>query len=243
MERSLIICPIVIALSALTAQAQDKAPREIIFRTASWDKVSETLYIDTNPAPDKEKFEKVNVFTMSLSHEVKLKLRGENPVVKFYKKDIVDGEEVFTVRAQGKVKNDVKRYIYLLLPIKKGKKTYPVYSLADERKHAPWGSYEFFNLSNLNIGGVAHKSKFTLKPNGRKLLVLNLKPKQPIDFALFNLQQDGKHLRLARNTFHFNPEKHLKYFIYSYQDAMGRTKTKAKGIVEFKRPDPPSGAR
>jgi len=61
MERSLIIASIIVALSALTAQAQDKAPRDIIFRTASWDKVSKTLYIDTNPDPDKEKLEKIKV--------------------------------------------------------------------------------------------------------------------------------------------------------------------------------------
>jgi len=237
MTRSFLITPIIV-LSAWNAQAQDKAPREIVFRTAAWDKVSEPLYVDTNPSPDKEKFEEIKVFTMSLGHEFKLKLRGESPVVKFYRKDLVDGEEVFTVQAQGKVTPGVERYIYLFLPKQKGKKTYPLYSLADERKHAPWGSYEFFNLSKLNIGGVTHKSKFTLKPNARKLIPLKLKPKQEFDFALFNLMQDGEHVRLARNTFHFNPEKHLKYFIYSYQDAMGRTKTKAKCLVDFKKPEP-----
>jgi len=50
--------------------------------------------------------------------------------------------------------------------------------------------------------------------------------------------QNGEHVRLARNTFHFNPEKHHKYFIYSYQDAMGRTKTKAKCLVDFKKVEP-----
>tara|TARA_B110000881_G_scaffold218063_1_gene236821 strand:+ start:2512 stop:2688 length:177 start_codon:yes stop_codon:yes gene_type:complete len=44
---------------------------------------------------------------------------------------------------------------------------------------------------------------------------------------------DGKRQWLQRNTFHFNPKKHAKFFIYQVPSANGRYKVKSKAIVEF----------
>ena len=43
----------------------------------------------------------------------------------------------------------------------------------------------------------------------------------------------GKKRWLQRNTFHFNPKKHSKFFIYQVPTANGKVKIKAKAIVEF----------
>ena len=119
-------------------------------------------------------------------------------------------------------------------------RTYKIYPIRDDRKDSPFGSYQFHNLAKEPIRGGLGEQKFLCRPGNPLSLKFDFREKRLPPFATWTGQ--GESLKwLQRNTFTYNPDKHLKYFFYPTADRNGRVRLSAKGLVEFYAPPPPAG--
>lgn len=231
MKKLIQTCLLLLSLLFLpnaTAQgkADGKGPK-ITFCTASWEPMDDTFYYLKGGTAENPQFEQISLTEMcrSLPYQVK----AERSLT-FYKK--VNQEEyvkALTVKLPV-ISNGERRYLLLFMP--KEDNQYRVIVIRDSRKDSPFGAYVFYNLSVLPIRGRLNNKIFDIAKGQQKLIVLNLKSGSPMPFATMSVVK-GKKQWLQRNTFHFNPKKHSKFFLHQIPTANGKFKIKAKAIVEF----------
>lgn len=78
------------------------------------------------------------------------------------------------------------------------------------------------------------EEKFEIAPGKTEVLELNLDRGERISYYAY-AEVDGVKRWLQRNTFHFNPNKHTKFFIYQVPTTDESVKVKSKAITEFQR--------
>lgn len=232
---------ILFVLLSSTLLAQEAA-KPIVFRTAAWERLPEPLYYiaykkpEERTAKDEPSYQQLSLQEMEAS--LPCETRGDAGVVKFYRKAVVDGEERYSPVVQLKVADSTKPYIFLFFPKNEKNQSYNVYTIADAREDSPYGAYQFHNLTQMVIAGMLGKEKFNVSPKHRIQTVrFSFSDKKPLNFGLIS-EVDGKNKWLARNTYQYNPNKHLKVFIYAVPDANGEAKIKVKGLVDFYEPKP-----
>ncbi|NWK54110.1 hypothetical protein HW115_00685 [Verrucomicrobiaceae bacterium N1E253] len=210
------------------------------FRTAGWKNIKEPLYYRVfrkkkggGEAKQESVYKQTSLFEMEPS------LVGQTfpgRWVSFYRKASVDGKDVYSLAAKARINPEKKRYLFLFFPKETARGKYKVYSIPDTRLDSPYGAYQFHNMTQLSMEGSIGKKKFKMSPQ-RKVHTLQFKysKKTPLPFALYRKEAE-KVEWYARNTYHFNPNKHLKLFVYSEKDVRGRPRVKVKGIVDFYEP-------
>lgn len=186
--------------------------------------MDDELYCIKGGSQSNPEYQKVGLSVMTRSIPYELKSSG---ALSFYTKS----GEGYTKVVTAKLPAGGKRYLLLFMP-KEGNK-HQVRVLADDRKDSPYGAYSFYNFSKLPVKGMIGNKKFVIDSGKKKLVELNLKAGTSMPYATFT-EVAGKRQWLQRNTFHYNPNKHLKYFLYQVPTTNGRIKVKAKAIVEFK---------
>jgi len=205
--------------------------KKITFVCASWTPINDDIYYVKGGTEKEPEYEKISISEMVRSLPA---IATEGSIVKFYRPN---SETSYSQVAQVRIPVGSKRYLLLFLP--KNGVSYSVRAIPDERKHSPFGAYCFYNLSKLPVNGVLAKTKFDVPAGKQKLVALNLQFGTPIPYAT-QIVIDGKRQWLQRNTFHFNPKKHAKFFIYPVSTTNGRYKVKSKAIVEFKEDPTPT---
>lgn len=189
--------------------------------------MTDSFYYVNGGTAENPQFEKISLTEMSRSLPYEAKAESS---LTFYKN--VNGAEyvkAVTVRLPVIAEGE-PRYLMLFMP--KENEQYRVIVIRDSRKDSPFGAYVFYNLSNLPIRGRLADKVFDIAKGEQKLIVLNLKSGAPMPFATMSVVE-GKNQWLQRNTFHFNPKKHSKFFLHQIPTANGKFKIKAKAIVEF----------
>lgn len=235
MNHSRILCFVGILLTLswpILGNAQEK-PGKIEFSCAGWERVSEEIFYVKEKKKDQPVFQKVDIGEMVRSLSYQVECDGN---IAFYRKSGNAGstEPSYKQVALAKIPLRKKRFTLLFFPNKDG--TYLIRTILDDRTDSPFGAYQFYNLSKLTISGVLAGQEFKLAPGTERLLQLNLAPKTALPYATY-IDTDGKRTWLQRNTMYFNPEKHLKYFLYAEEDQNKRLTVKSKGLVEFKLPE------
>lgn len=201
--------------------------QKITFCTASWDPMDDDLYYIKGGSAENPQFGKISLTEMVRSLPYQTKAAGS---LTFYKNT---GQNEYvkakTVKLPAIAGSD-RRYLLLFMPPKENE--YRVVALPDSRKDSPFGAYVFYNLSKHLIRGRLANKRFDIAKGERQLIVLKLKPGSPMPFATMS-ELRGKKQWLQRNTFHFNPKKHSKFFLHQIPTANGKFKITAKAIVEF----------
>lgn len=232
-------------LFLLTAcvQAQNSSvnkPAHFSFSCASWESVKgDALYYYSGRAKKNElkedaikRLKKVGLSVMTRSHLYEFK--GGNKISFYRKGTNQDGEETHTVAASTTVPSHWKRVLLVFFPgAKPGE--YRILPIQDDRDVAPYGSYQFINLTKLQLSGVLDKTKLLVKPNGKLLVKLRGDKSKSMLFGVW-AEVEGKKKWLQRNTLTYKPSKYLIYFFYASKDARGQLKVSSKGIVEFRPP-------
>lgn len=212
------------------------------FRSAGWETLEEALYFKTfKPSKVKGEKEEDQYKLLDISEMQQSVVCQTEPgkMVTFYRRKLVGDAFAYSAAARVRVDGVTGKYLFLFFPPAPGGdgKNYRVYAVADEAKDSPFGAYQFHNLTGMVITGMLGKKKFQLSAKERtKTMKYSYTSKQALPFGL-HAEIDGKRKWLARNTYQFNPQKHLKVFVYKTNDVNGRVKTKVKGLVDFYEPD------
>ena len=209
------------------------------FSCVSWDRIEgpPVYYL---PSPPREKESMDSLLDRLLP--VKIPEMTRPPIeefkggrqVNFYRK--ANGIEKF---ASVNVPAEWKRALFIFFPEDK-QGNYRIIPLRDDRKHAPYGSYQFVNLTDLPLSGFIEKTSISLKPREKKIIKPGGDSLRPMDFGIWTTV-DNERVWLQRNTLTYKPDKYLIYFFYSREDRMGRLKVESRGIVEFRPPSPKAG--
>lgn len=226
--RTCIVLAALWCLPNATAQGGvDGKAQKITFCTASWEPIADSLYYINGGTAENPQFEIISLTEMSRSLPYETKAGGS---LTFYK-NVNETEYVKAVTVKLPViPEGERRYLILFMPNEN--EQYRVIVIRDSRKDSPFGAYVFYNLSKLPIRGRLADKVFDIAKGEQRLIVLNLKPGEPMPFATMSVVQ-GEKQWLQRNTFHFNPKKHSKFFLHQIPTANGKFKIEAKAIVEF----------
>lgn len=212
------------------AEAQEKLndkKQRITFFTASWEPMDDALYYLKGGTVKNPEFEKISLTEMSRSLPYDVKAKGS---LSFYKK-VGQDKYIKSVSVQlPLIEGSDRRYLLLFMPPKDNQ--YRIKVIRDSRKYSPFGAYVFYNYGTLPIKGMLANKRFDIAHGQHKLIQIQLKPGSPMPFATLT-EIRGKNKWLQRNTFHFNPKKHSKFFLYRIPTANGKFKIQAKAIVEF----------
>lgn len=228
--KALMTLALVLAIQSPT-QAQSSrssSSKKIFFTCASWDQMNDELYCIKGGSERNPEYQKVGLSVMTRSIPYEIRSSGS---LTFYTKSAAG----YTKAATAKLPSGGKRYLLLFMPKEDNK--HQVRVLADDRSDSPFGAYSFYNFSKLPVKGMIGNKKFVIDSGKKKLVALNMKPGTSMPYATFT-EVEGKKQWLQRNTFHYNPNKHLKYFLYQVPTTNGRVKVKAKAIVEFQSDKP-----
>ncbi|SHJ20449.1 hypothetical protein SAMN02745181_1450 [Rubritalea squalenifaciens DSM 18772] len=222
-----------------TLYAQGEAG--LVFRSASWEKIDEELYYLLHKREGQQEGGEKATHAVMAMHQMETSPVYEtkrSTTVRFYRKTVVEGEDKYHVAASVKVPKLQGQYIFLFFPKDPKTNQYNVYAIADSRADSPFGAYQFHNLTKMAISGKLGSKQFKISPDKRVSTVkFNYSDGKALPFGLIT-QVNGKSKWLARNTYQFNPNKHLKVFIYVVNDVNGNPKVKVKGLVDFFEPKP-----
>lgn len=241
MNKKLTVCLLLAFTLLSSVLSGQEAAKALVFRSAAWEKMNEPLYYIAHKkqeeiGSEKQEISYVQLSLQEMESSQPCETVGPSGVVRFFRKDVVDGEEKYSAVAQVKVPDVSKPYIFLFFPKNAQSKAYNIYTIADSREDSPFGAYQFHNLTSMPIAGMLGKEKFNVSPKSRVRTVrFQYSDKQSLPFGLIT-ETEGKSKWLARNTYSYNPNKHLKVFIYAVQDANGQAKVKVKGLVDFYEP-------
>lgn len=210
------------------------------FSCASWERIEgkPIHYLSGRPKKGEkkeaqlERLKEVDVPEMTRS--VIYEFKAGRTVSFFRKKTNAAGEETLVPVATTTVPTGWTRVLFVFFPGKE-KGSYRIFSLQDDRVHAPFGSYQFINLSKHQLSGFLGKEALALKPNGRSIIKLRGDEPRSLDFGVWTTI-DGQKKWLQRNSLTYRPNKYLVYFFFATQDGRGKLKVKSKGIVDFKPP-------
>lgn len=234
MRVSLIILQSLIALT-LTAFASAQSnrgseKRTIEFSSCSWDNITDEVYYISKPGRKSPEYSKLTLAVMNRSIPAKVKVASS---LTFYSKTTITdrGEQLYKPVAKAKIPRNCKRATFIFFKSKKG--VISVRSIADDRKDSPFGAYQFYNMSKVNLEGFLAEKRFKLKPGSNTTIQLSKARGTELNYGTY-ATIDGKKRWFARNTLRFNPNKHLKVFTVAYKDKRGRLQTSSKGLVEFK---------
>lgn len=233
-----------LALSSGAIFAQEPSGG-FVFSCASWDRIDgpPIYYIagkakrDETPGDKLKRLESVDVpeMTRSLLYEFK-----SGRQVSFFRKVTgEEGEVLLDEVASVSVPSSWSRALFLFFPGKE-KGAYRIFPIRDDRASAPFGSYQFVNLSELELSGFLDRNPISLKPKGKSIIKLTGDEKRSLDFGVWSMI-DGKKKWMQRNTLTYRPQKYLIYFFYTEKDGQGRAKVRSKGIVDFKPPSEDEG--
>ncbi|NWK57211.1 hypothetical protein HW115_16430 [Verrucomicrobiaceae bacterium N1E253] len=210
---------------------QNKQGRKISFVCASWIPMDDELYYQKTGSSRSKKptYEEVSMSEMVRSLPYEARVEGS---LGFYKRV---GDEEYRKVAQVRIPTGCNRFLLLFMPKKEN--NYQIKVIPDDRKRSPFGAYSFYNFSRLPVKGLLGNKRFDVDAGKHKLVQLQLKAGTPLPYAT-QAEVDGKRQWLQRNTFHYNPKKHSKFFIYQVPSANNRYKVKCKAIVEFQQDKP-----
>ena len=132
-------------------QGNSDSATKIEFSCASWDSMKDELFFQSNPSSRKPEFTQIDLSVMMRSRPYELKASGFIP---FYIKDqpTAGGEPSYSLVAKAKLPTNCKRVTFIFQKNHEGKIL--IRSIPDDRKHSPFGAYQFFNLTKLNIKGA-----------------------------------------------------------------------------------------
>ncbi|BDS08544.1 hypothetical protein NT6N_35840 [Oceaniferula spumae] len=210
------------------------------FTCASWERISGSPihYLAGRPTKNEdiqsklERLKEVDVTEMTRSQSYEFK---GGRVVNFYRtKPSSDGEVALQKVAAVNVPASWNNALFVFFP-GKNKDTYRIYPINDDRSHAPFGSYQFVNLSSIGVHGFLDRKKLSLKAKAASVVKLNGSESRSINFGVWAMV-DGKRKWLQRNTLTYKPSKYLIYFFYETRDRRGKMKMESKGIVAFRPP-------
>ncbi len=103
----------------------------------------------------------------------------------------------------------------------------------DDPTLIPYGSYLFYNHSEMEINGKLGISEIKLKPHSAFHVTPSAKLGASLGFELWHMTKNKK-AYLQRNTFQYKTNKYLIVFLYSEKTANGKLSLKSKGLVKFK---------
>jgi len=232
-----ILLLVVMTTGSLHGQATDNS---ISFSCSSWDRMQgpKLLYLPT-PRREGESMESVTkrltqVDIAEMTRSLPYEFKGGRTIA-FFRKQAAGGTtgglENF---ASVTIPAGWDRVLLLFLPTGKDGE-YKIFPLRDDREHAPFGSYQFVNLSNQPLEGFIDKNPISLKAGGRSIIKLTGNEPRPLNFGVW-ATIEGKRKWLQRNTLTYRPSKYLIYFFHSGTDQMGRLKIESRGIVDFRKP-------
>lgn len=224
-------------------QAQTTKPKKaanFVFSCASWEKMKgeeiyylpEKLEEEATAEDMLAKLKAVDVPEMTRSNTYEYKGGSK---ISFYRKSVSSKPESKTPLrsiASVSVPSDWKKVLFVFFPGKK-RGEYKIFPIRDERKFAPYGAYQFVNLSTLPLSGIIDKRKLSVKPKGKSIVQLRGSKSRSMNFGVW-AEVNGKKQWLQRNTLTYKPNKYLIYFFYPSKDSRGQLKLKSKGIVSFK---------
>ncbi len=230
--KTVLLLSLALWLPATQGQGTDSGSekRRITFTCASWEQMNEELYFIKGGSAENPEFEKIRLSVMSRSLPYTVSVAES---LAFYKKSVDPEREIegYTKVADVRIPEGLSRSLLLFLP--KDGERFRIQALPDDRKDSPFGAYAFYNFTKLNVLGLLGEQKFEIPAYKNSLIQLKLKRGESIPYYAY-AEIDGENRWLQRNTFHFNPEKHTKFFIYPVQTTNGSVKVKAKAITEFK---------
>ncbi|MFC4991597.1 hypothetical protein [Rubritalea tangerina] len=233
-----------IALASMVTMggAQErKSKANFSFSCASWENVGsdQLYYLEGKPKKgetEEQSMERLKQVDLSeMTRSLNYAFEGGQKIT-FYRKTVAGVQPVNTAT----VPSSWKRVLFVFFPGEK-KGSYKLMPLRDDRSHAPYGSYQFVNLSSLEINGGIGKTRISIKPKKNQIVKFTGDKSRSLNFGVW-ASVEGKKQWLQRNTLTYKPQKYLVYFFYPTVDARGRVKVKSKGIVEF-RPSPVEGER
>lgn len=234
--RSLITTIIISALTlsaALPAMSADEdQQKKIKFYCASWEHMDDELYFASKAKKKKPEYHPISLSVMLRSPLYETKASRQ---IAFYKRGPVspEGEPTYQVVATGTVPLNCSRVTFIFLKSEPNK--IRVKAIADDKHHSPFGSYQFYNMTKLTIKGALANERFIIKPGKTKMVTINKKKGTHLPFATFT-EINGKKRWLQRNTWTYNPDKHLKIFILAKSDKHGRVQVSSKSLLAFKPP-------
>jgi len=213
-----------------SAQAQgEQDSAKVQFYCASWDPMSDQLYFRSSKKKDEESYTPVDLSVMLRSQLYEVKASGTIP---FFKKGKLspEGEQLYDQVAVAKIPPGVRRVTLIFLKSKEG--NLGIRTIPDDRKHSPFGGYQFFNMTNLTVYGTLGGKRFKIAPGKHATVKLSKSPGEALPYATF-AEINGEKQWLERNTLTFNPKKHLKVFMLAEADKRGRVRIHTKGLAEF----------
>jgi len=212
----------------------------IIFSCSSWDRMKPPpiLYLPS-PRRENESMESVTkrltqVNITEMTRSLPYEFEGGRTISFFRKQDMDGASGGLQNFASVTIPPDWDRVLLLFFPAGNDG-SYKIYPLRDDREHAPYGSYQFVNLSHQPLEGFIDKTQISLKAWGSSIIKFAGNEPRPLDFGVWTTI-NGKRKWLQRNTLTYRPSKYLVYFFYSDMDQMGRMKIESRGIVDFRKP-------
>ena len=179
----------------------------------------QTFYFSSSQAP----MEKLEITTMSRSKVCSV----EDGKVVIHSKKGAAVEKVATVGL------DATNKCSLIVLKAKEAGGFETIVINDDPTSIPYGSYLFYNHSELKINGKLGASDIKLKPKSVFLVKPSAKQGASLGFELWHMTENKK-TYLQRNTFQYNTNKYLIIFLYSEKTSNGKLSLKSKGLVKFK---------
>ena len=210
------------------------------FSCVGWDRIDgpPIHYLSGMPLEDEKPAARLGrlkvVDTPEMTRSESYEFRAGRTIGFYRKVNGTDGEPSLREVASCTVPAGWSKVLFVFFP-GEGEDTYRLYCLSDDRAYAPYGSYQFVNLTPSRVTGFLDKQEFELDSKSSSVMRIRGDASRPIDFGLWTAQ-DGRKKWLLRNTLTYKPTKHLVYFLYAAPDRMGRMQMQTKGIVEFRPP-------
>ncbi|NWK57257.1 hypothetical protein HW115_16665 [Verrucomicrobiaceae bacterium N1E253] len=104
--------------------------------------------------------------------------------------------------------------------------------IPDNPKDLPYGSYYFYNHSELPLDGKLGEEEFRLEPGKGIHVAPDAKNGEALSFELA-YEKEGKKKFLVRNTFHYKTKKYLVLLFDEETSSSGRVRLESKGLVAF----------
>lgn len=104
----------------------------------------------------------------------------------------------------------------------------------NDPKSPPYGSYLFYNQSDIEVEGMLGTAAIKLTPHSSALVKPKAKSDEALSYELWHMPENKKKF-LQRNTLNYNPKKYLIVLLSSEKTSNGKIRLKSKGLVKFKR--------
>ncbi len=187
-------------------------PISLQFRALSWGSNGggETLFVPVGT--DYRPIEGINRSRRSPQFYA---YNGPNPVTVFREQVDAEGVKFYVPVLSQSVSPALKTALFLFVYRPEEPLPRAMAILDDSPEHFPWGSYQFVNMTTLQLGGLFNGERFDIRPLENKIIPISGDQARFLPFKLFYYNNaKSRWDNIAQNQWDFYPERRNLVFFH-----------------------------